>query len=93
MPIRELARAAGVSPQTIQYYVREGLLPPPTKTAKNMAYKGPEHVAAIRLFKELAGRSQVMLASWAKAMSAASPKGGGSTTGPPGHGLIAGARP
>lgn len=53
MRIGALARVAGVSPQTIHYYVREGLLPTPTKTAPNMAYYGQEYVADIRLIKEL----------------------------------------
>ncbi|MBI3911304.1 MAG: MerR family transcriptional regulator [Armatimonadetes bacterium] len=53
MRIKELAEATGVSAQTIHYYLREGLLPPPIKTAPNMAYYGPEHVDDIRLIKEL----------------------------------------
>lgn len=53
MRIGELAEATGVSTQTIHYYLREGLLPPPIKTARNMAYYGPEHVEDIRLIKEL----------------------------------------
>ncbi len=53
MRIGELAEATGVSAQTIHYYLREGLLPPPMKTAPNMAYYGPEHVEDIRFIKEL----------------------------------------
>lgn len=53
MRMSELARAAGVSAQTIHFYLREGLLPPPVKTAPNMAYYGPEHVEEIQLIKEL----------------------------------------
>lgn len=53
MRIRELAEATGVSVQTIHYYLREGLLPPPVKTAPNMAYYGQEHVEDIRLIKDL----------------------------------------
>jgi DNA-binding transcriptional MerR regulator len=53
MRISELVEATGVSAQTIHYYLREGLLPPPTKTAPNMAYYGPEYVEDIRLIKEL----------------------------------------
>jgi DNA-binding transcriptional MerR regulator len=53
MRIGELAKAAGVSVQTIHYYVREGLLPAPIKTAPNMAYYGPEYLDDIRLIKEL----------------------------------------
>jgi DNA-binding transcriptional MerR regulator len=53
MRIGELAKAAGVTVQTIHFYLREGLLPPPTKTAPNMAYYGPEYLEDIRLIKEL----------------------------------------
>lgn len=52
MRIGELAEATGVSTQTIHYYLREGLLPPPTKTSPNMAYYNPEYVEEIRLIKE-----------------------------------------
>jgi DNA-binding transcriptional MerR regulator len=53
MRIGELAKATGVSTQTIHYYLREGLLPPPIKTAPNMAYYDSEYVEDIRLIKEL----------------------------------------
>ena len=53
MRIGELAKASGVTVQTIHFYMREGLLPPPTKTAPNMAYYGPEYLEDIRLIKEL----------------------------------------
>ena len=53
MRVSELARATGVSAQTIHYYLREGLLPPPTKTAPNMAYYDAGYVEDIRLIKDL----------------------------------------
>lgn len=53
LPMRELSRATGVSPQTIHFYFRAGLLRTPERTARNMAYYGPEHVADVRLIKEL----------------------------------------
>ncbi len=53
MRIGELAKASGVTVQTIHFYLRERLLPPPTKTAPNMAYYGPEYLEDIRLIKEL----------------------------------------
>jgi DNA-binding transcriptional MerR regulator len=53
MRIGELAEAAGVSVQTIHYYIRDGLLPPPVKTAPNMAYYGAQYIEEIRLIKEL----------------------------------------
>ena len=49
----ELARASGVSAATIKHYLREGLLPEPVKTSRNMAYYPPEFVDRIRLIKQL----------------------------------------
>ena len=49
----ELAEASGVSAGTIKHYLREGLLPEPVKTSRNMAYYPPEFVERIRLIKQL----------------------------------------
>src|ERR671936_1902303 len=49
----ELAEASGVSPATIKHYLREGLLPEPHKTSRNMAYYPPEFADRIRLIKQL----------------------------------------
>ena len=49
----ELARASGVSAATIKHYLREGLLPEPMKTSRNMAYYPAEFVDRIRLIKQL----------------------------------------
>jgi DNA-binding transcriptional MerR regulator len=38
---------------TIKHYLREGLLPEPVKTSRNMAYYPPEFVDRIRLIKQL----------------------------------------
>jgi DNA-binding transcriptional MerR regulator len=51
--MRELAEASGVSAPTIKHYLREGLLPEPLKTSRNMAYYPPEFVDRIRLIKRL----------------------------------------
>jgi DNA-binding transcriptional MerR regulator len=51
--IGQLARQAGVARGTIQHYLREGLLPRPKKTHRNMAYYEPACVDRIRLIKEL----------------------------------------
>lgn len=61
MRVSELSQAAGVSVQTIHYYVREGLLAPPMKTAPNMAYYGPEYVEDIKLIKELQAKRYLPL--------------------------------
>jgi DNA-binding transcriptional MerR regulator len=51
--MRELAEASGVSAGTIKHYLREGLLPEPVRTSRNMAYYPPEFVERIRLIKQL----------------------------------------
>jgi DNA-binding transcriptional MerR regulator len=53
LKMRELAEASGVSAGTIKHYLREGLLPEPVKTSRNMAYYPPEFVDRIRLIKQL----------------------------------------
>ena len=49
----ELVEASGVPAPTIKHYLREGLLPEPVKTSRNMAYYPPEFVDRIRLIKRL----------------------------------------
>ncbi len=51
--MRELAEASGVSAGTIKHYLREGLLPEPVKTSRNMAYYPTDFVERIRLIKQL----------------------------------------
>ncbi|MDQ2631144.1 MAG: MerR family transcriptional regulator [Actinomycetota bacterium] len=51
--MRELAAASGVPVPTIKHYLREGLLPEPVKTSRNMAYYPPEFVDRIKLIKRL----------------------------------------
>ncbi len=49
----ELAEASGVPAPTIKHYLREGLLPEPVKTSRNIAYYPPEFVDRIQLIKQL----------------------------------------
>jgi len=51
--MRELAQQSGVSAGTIKHYLREGLLPDPVRTSRNMAWYPPEFVERIRLIKQL----------------------------------------
>jgi DNA-binding transcriptional MerR regulator len=53
LKMKELAEASGVSAGTIKHYLREGLLPEPLKTSRNMAYYPAEFVERIRLIKQL----------------------------------------
>jgi DNA-binding transcriptional MerR regulator len=49
----ELAEASGVPAATIKHYLREGLLPEPVRTSRNMAYYPAEFVERIKLIKQL----------------------------------------
>lgn len=62
MKISELATAAGVSKQTIHFYLREGLLSPPVQSSRNMAYYDARHLEEIRLIKELQEQRYLPLA-------------------------------
>ncbi len=53
LKMRELSAASGVSAATIKHYLREGLLPEPVRTSRNMAYYPPDFVDRIRLIKRL----------------------------------------
>ena len=53
LKMKELAEASGVSAGTIKHYLREGLLPEPVKTSRNMAYYPAEFVDRIKLIKQL----------------------------------------
>jgi DNA-binding transcriptional MerR regulator len=53
LKMKALAEASGVSAGTIKHYLREGLLPEPVRTSRNMAYYPPEFVERIKLIKRL----------------------------------------
>ena len=53
LKMSQLAEASGVSSGTIKHYLREGLLPEPVKTSRNMAYYPSDFVERIRLIKQL----------------------------------------
>ena len=48
----ELAKAAGISPRTVRYYVQRGLLPAPAFRGKDTAY-GHEHLVRLHAIKRL----------------------------------------
>src|SRR5437588_13043371 len=52
-PLRsgELARRAGVSPDTLRHYERRGLLPRPQKSAAGYRLYSPQALARIRLIR------------------------------------------
>ncbi|RME24843.1 MAG: MerR family transcriptional regulator [Deltaproteobacteria bacterium] len=51
--MRDLCEQTGLSRQAIHFYIREGLLPPGHKTARNMAWYTPGHVERLLLIKRL----------------------------------------
>ena len=53
LKMSELAERSGVSAGTIKHYLREGLLPEPVRTSRNMAYYPPDFVDRVRLIKQL----------------------------------------
>jgi len=58
----DLVRLSGVSKQTIHFYLREGLLLPPVRTSKNMAYYDESTVEDIRFIKDLQEKRYLPLA-------------------------------
>ena len=53
MRIAELSRLSGVTPATIKYYLREGLLPPGVHTHPNQVEYTEHHVTRLRLIRAL----------------------------------------
>ena len=53
LKMSELVEASGVPGATIKHYLREGLLPEPIKTSRNMAWYRPETVERINLIRRL----------------------------------------
>lgn len=53
LKMSELARRSGVPAATIKHYVREGLLPEPKRTSRNMAWYDEALIPRIQIIKEL----------------------------------------
>lgn len=53
LKIGEIAKKSGVPPSTIRYYVRQGLLPEPTKVNKSMAYYDESCIEKIQAIRHL----------------------------------------
>jgi DNA-binding transcriptional MerR regulator len=51
--MRDLCELTGLSRQAIHFYIQQGLLPEGTKTGRNMAYYGPEHLERLQLVRRL----------------------------------------
>ncbi len=53
MRISDLGRRSGLSVPTIKFYIREGLLPPGRRTARNQSRYGEAHVERLRIIRIL----------------------------------------
>lgn len=53
IPMRDLEKLTGFSRATISFYIKEGLLPIPEKSAKNMAYYDEKFVHRLKLIQQL----------------------------------------
>ncbi len=53
MRMRELEKASGTSRETIRFYIREGLLPEPSRTHRNSATYTEEHLARLLAIRRL----------------------------------------
>ncbi len=62
IPMRELERLTGVTRMTINFYIKEGLLPEPRKTARNMAYYNQDYVERLKLIIKLRSQHNLPLA-------------------------------
>ena len=51
--MRQLVEATGLHRQTIHFYLREGVLPPPADTRSGHARYGAQHLALLKLVREL----------------------------------------
>lgn len=51
--MRELEKISGFSRATINFYIKEGILPSPEKSAKNMAYYSDKFVQRLKLIQKL----------------------------------------
>src|SRR5699024_1603867 len=51
MKIGELAQAANCSTETVRYYEKAGLLPPPTRNTSNYRLYKPVHLERLRLIR------------------------------------------
>lgn len=51
--ISEIISRSGFSRQAIHFYLKEGLLPPPVKTSKNLGWYSEQHLETLALIKKL----------------------------------------
>lgn len=62
LKMKDLVRATGTPKSTILHYVGQGLLPPPARTSRNMAYYDPACVERVRFIKTMQRKHRLPLA-------------------------------
>lgn len=62
LKMKDLVRATGTPKSTILHYLRQGLLPPPSRTSRNMAYYDPACVERIAFIKTMQRKHRLPLA-------------------------------
>lgn len=62
MRIKELVEKSGVPRATIHYYLRQGLLHPPYKTGRTMAYYDDRHIKQLKEIQNLKKHTRVPIA-------------------------------
>jgi DNA-binding transcriptional MerR regulator len=53
IPMRELEKLTNMTRATINFYIKEGLLPVPQKSAKNMAYYDEEFIEKLKVIEKM----------------------------------------
>lgn len=74
MKMRELEARTGVNRETIRVYFREGLLPEPSRPARNVADYGEEHIRAIGAVRKLQRESGMTLPQIKGVIAGAAPQ-------------------
>jgi DNA-binding transcriptional MerR regulator len=90
--LAELSRRSGVPRSTIKFYIREGILPPGDRKARNQALYGEGHVerlALIRALREVAGLPLDVIARVARELDRARAQGWESDADPIGEAVRA----
>jgi len=59
--MRDLERLTGVHRETVRVYLREGLLPEPRRSARNVADYDEEHVRGIEAIRRLQAARRLTL--------------------------------
>ncbi|RKN06620.1 MerR family transcriptional regulator [Streptomyces radicis] len=70
MRLAELSRRSGVSPATIKYYLREGLLPAGARVSATQAEYDEEHLRRLRLVRALVQVGRVPVATARRVLAA-----------------------